>query len=194
MGSGLAKGYLPSHRYLNEGCTSKMNEASSEMTSGSRILSSLLGGINLIVLVPMGYETQAHGVGFWEFLFVLIGVYYAYTGVRHIISAHDRLAWFDPSQGRVQFPQKGIFASIRYPVGAGFMRINIATVLLFRSFAVIPVALVFGALWFMLAKIQDDSRIERYGTDYVEYMRRTGMFRGKGEQGLRLQDSGYGMY
>ncbi|MFW9908034.1 MAG: methyltransferase family protein [Candidatus Thorarchaeota archaeon] len=163
-------------------------------STGYNAFPALLGGINIIVALQVGLGTQTFGVGFWDFLFVLLGAYWAYKCASYIMKAHESREAKIRTQEITEFPKKGIYAKIRHPVGAAFIYFNMACVLLFRSVPLITVALVFGACWFILAVFQDRLLIKKFGAEYQQYMMNAGMFRGKGEHGQRLQDSGYGMY
>ncbi|MHA1909524.1 MAG: methyltransferase family protein [Candidatus Thorarchaeota archaeon] len=171
-----------------------MSDYSVDRNSGVNTFPALLGGLNIIVLIQIGLSSMTVGVGFWDFLFVLAGGYFAVKTVRYMTRAHESKKTKIRTQELESFPKKGIYSKIRHPVGAAFIYLNIACVLLFRSYALITVAFVFGAMWFILAKYQDDLLIKRFGEEYKEHIERVGMFRGKGDTSQRLQDSGYSMY
>jgi len=172
-----------------------MNDYKTEDGYGTNVFPSLLGGLNLIVLLQVGLTTQTFGVDFWEALFVALGAYWTIKGIRYIASAHDFKETKVRTQDLEEFPKKGIYAKIRHPVGAGFIYINIGVTLLFRSIILLTSVLpFFGAMWFILAKYQDSILVKKFDEDYIQHMERVGMFRGKGDYTQRLQDSGYGMY
>lgn len=161
---------------------------------GTNAFPGLLGGLNLIILLSIGWGTQTFGVDFWEALFVTVGAYCTIKGIRYIVSAHEHKETKVRTQDLEEFPTKGIYARIRHPVGAGYIYINIGVMLLFRSITLLSVVIFFGAIWFMLARYQDSLLIKKFDEDYLKHMERVGMFRGKGDYTQRLQDSGYGMY
>ncbi len=171
-----------------------MTDSPASENFGANAFPSLLGGLNLLVSIGIGLASQTSGVGFWDALFVLAGAYFIVKGIRYISQANDIRQTRIRTQELQSFPKKGIYRRIRHPIGTAFIYINIALCLLFRSFALISVAAVFGALWFMLARYQDNILLEKFDEKYSEYMTRAGMFRGKGDMSERLQDSGYGMY
>ena len=155
-----------------------MSDYNVDRKTGVNAFPAIIGGLNLIALIQIGLTTMSVGAGFWDFLFVLAGGYFAIKTVRYLTQAHESKKT----------------SKIRYPVGASFIYLNIACILLFRSYALITVALIFGAVWFILAKYQDQILIQRFGEDYEEHMEHVGMFRGKGDTSQRLKDSGYEMY
>ncbi len=177
-----------------EGRILTMSDYNVDRKTGVNVYPAILGGLNLIILIQIGLTSMAVEVGFWDFLFVLAGGYFAIKTVRYMIQAHDSKKTKIRTQELESFPTKGIYSKIRHPVGASFIYLNIACILLFRSFSLITVALIFGAIWFILAKYQDNILIQRFGGEYEEHMKHAGMFRGRGDTSQRLQDSGYGMY
>lgn len=171
-----------------------MSDYNVDKKKGYNAFPALLGGLNLIIVIQIGIGTQTAGVGFWDLIFVLAGAYFSYKTARYIVQAHEEKETKSRTQELVSFPKKGIYSKIRHPVGAAFIYFNIACVLLFRSISLITVVPVFAALWFILAKYQDGKLIEKFGEEYEDYMVAAGMFRGKGDYGQRLANSGYDMY
>ena len=171
-----------------------MSDYNVDRKTGVNAFPALLGGLNLLALIQIGLTTMPVGAGFWDFLFVLAGGYFAIKTVRYMTQAHESKKTKIRTQELKSFQKEGIYSKIRYPVGASFIYLNIACILLFRSYALITVALIFGAVWFILAKYQDQILIQRFGEDYEEHMEHVGMFRGKGDTSQRLKDSGYEMY
>jgi protein-S-isoprenylcysteine O-methyltransferase Ste14 len=159
------------------------------------IYPAILAFINFAVILPIGWMNMAYTVGFWDFLFVLIGCYLSYKFIKYITRAHEhKEARVKPNQ-QEEIVKEGIYKQIRHPVAAGVLYMNIAYVFLFRTFALIPVLPVFFALWYILAKHKDQILLRKFGNHYKDYMQTTGMFRGKGEpEQVRIQKSGYDMY
>jgi len=171
-----------------------MSDDGVDRKKGVNAFPAILGGVNLIAILQVGLSTMTMGVGFWDFLFIIIGAYFSLKTVRYISKAHESKKTKIRTQDLASFPKKGIYSKIRHPIGAAFLYLNIASVLLFRSIGLITVALVFGAMWFILAKYQDNILINQFGEEYEEHMNHVGMFRGKGDTSQRLQDTGYSMY
>ena len=93
-----------------------------------------------------------------------------------------------------EFPSKGIYATIRQPVASAFIYMNLAYVCFYRTFAMIPVVAVFIAVWYMLARYEDQVLLSKFGDEYKEYMRSTALVRGGSDEQQRLASSGYDMY
>ncbi|MBD3408256.1 MAG: hypothetical protein GF411_19190 [Candidatus Lokiarchaeota archaeon] len=157
-------------------------------------LPTLLAILNLLVVIPIGYYNMTHGIGFWDILFALVGVYFAWKFIRYIIAANSNVRGRLNPNYATEIISEGIYADIRYPIGAAFIYMNIAFVFLFRAIALIPVIPFFGFLWFIMAKRHDEAMLRNFGDKYKQYMLGTGLLRGSGSTGGRLATSGYGMY
>lgn len=159
------------------------------------VFPAILAFINFAVILPIGWMNMSYTVGFWDFIFVLVGCYLAYKFMKYMSQAHEyKEARVKPNQ-QEEIVKEGIYAKIRHPIAAGILYMNIAYVCFFRTFALIPVLPVFFALWYVLAKYKDTVLLGKFGDTYKEYMQSTGMFRGKGEPDtVRIQKSGYDMY
>ena len=154
----------------------------------------LIALINFSVLLILTMDYMANSVELWDFIFILAGVYFSMKFVRLMKGAHDFPQTRTSPSDRESFPTKGIYASIRNPVGAACIYMNIAYVCFARSFALIPVVPVFIALWYIYASYEERIMIKRFGDEYREYMKGTSMFRGGGFDQQRLASSGYDMY
>lgn len=93
-----------------------------------------------------------------------------------------------------EFPVKGIYARIRQPVSSAIIYMNLAYVCFYRSFAMIPVVSAFIAVWYFIARYEDQLMLAQFGDEYKEYMKSTAMIRGGSEEQQRLASSGYDMY
>jgi protein-S-isoprenylcysteine O-methyltransferase Ste14 len=156
---------------------------------------AILAFINFAIILPIGWMNMSYTVGFWDFLFVLIACYLTYKFMKYLSLAHEyKEAQVKPDQ-QEEIVKEGIYAEIRHPVAAGVLYMNIAYVLFFRTFALIPFILIFVYSWYGLARYKDTILLRRFGESYKEYMQTTGMFRGKGKpETVRIQKSGYDMY
>ena len=93
-----------------------------------------------------------------------------------------------------EFPNKGIYRKIRQPVSAASIYMNLAYVCFFRSFAMIPLVSIFIALWYMLARYEDQMMLSKFGEEYRVYMKSTALLRGGSDDQERLSSSGYDLY
>ncbi len=130
----------------------------------------------------------------WDFIFVMIGCYFTLKFVRYLSNAHQ----FKHTRIRIsdltEFPNKGIYAKIRQPIAAASIYMNLAYVCFFRSFVLIPIVSVFIAMWYILARYEDQLMLSKFGNEYIVYMKATAMLRGGGNEQQRLESSGYDMY
>ena len=154
----------------------------------------IIAVLNFSVLLFLSMEYMVGTSGLWDFIFVGAGVYCSLKFVRLIKGAHEFQITRVSPLNRTSFPRKGIYATIRHPVGAGAIYMNIAYACFVRSFALITVIPIFVALWYIYAAYEEKIMLERFGVEYREYMRATSMFRGSGFDQQRLASSGYDMY
>ena len=150
--------------------------------------------INFGGLLWYGSSVMRPTADLWDFIFVMIGCYFTLKFVRYLSNAHQ----FKHTRIRIadmtEFPNKGIYANIRQPISAASIYMNLAYVCFFRSFALIPVVSVFIAMWYILARYEDQLMLSKFGKDYKEYMKVTAMLRGGDSEQQRLASSGYDMY
>jgi len=93
-----------------------------------------------------------------------------------------------------EFPSQGIYTKIRQPISSAIIYMNLAYACFFRSFALIPAISIFIAIWYILARYEDNLMLSRFGEEYKEYMKATAMLRGGSDEQQRLASSGYDMY
>ena len=154
----------------------------------------MIAVINFSVLILLTMQYMSPSVELWDFIFVAGGVYFSMKFIRLIRAAHEFEETRVSVETRNSFPTEGIYASIRNPVGAACIYMNIAYVCFTRSFALVPIVPIFIALWYILAAYEEKILIQRFGDEYREYIRATNMFRGSGFDQQRLASSGYDMY
>jgi len=154
----------------------------------------LLAIINFGGLIWYGAGLMRITADLWDFIFVAAGIYFTLKFIRYMSNAHQF------KQTRLQpgdiddFPSKGIYAKIRQPISAAFIYMNIAYVCFFRSFQLIPAVAVFVAMWYMLARYEDQLMLSKFGNSYNEHVKKTAMLRGGSGDQQRLVSSGYDMY
>ena len=154
----------------------------------------LLAIINFGSLLWFGVSLMRPTAGLWDFIFVAIGCYFTLKFVRYLAGAHQfKQTRLRPSDME-DFPSKGIYRKIRQPVSAAIIYMNLAYICFYRSFAMIPAAAIFIALWYMLARYEDQLMLSQFGEEYKVYMRSTAMLRGGSDEQQRLASSGYDMY
>ncbi|MBY8997972.1 MAG: hypothetical protein KGD60_09580 [Candidatus Thorarchaeota archaeon] len=150
--------------------------------------------INFSGLLWFGASYMRITADLWDYIFVAIGCYFTLKFVRYLSKAHQfKHTRIRPSD-LTEFPNKGIYAKIRQPISAASIYMNLAYVCFFRSFVLIPAVSVFIAMWYILARYEDQLMLSKFGNDYKEYMKATAMLRGGDSEQLRLASSGYDMY
>lgn len=157
-------------------------------------LRPLFAIINFGGLLLFGASYMRPTADLWDFIFVLIGCYFTLKFVRYLSNAHQFKHTRIRLSDLTDFPNKGIYAKIRHPIAAASIYMNLAYVCFFRSFALIPVVSVFIAMWYILARYEDQLMLSKFGNAYREYMKSTAMLRGGDSEQQRLASSGYDMY
>ncbi len=154
----------------------------------------LLAIINFGGLLWYGVPLMRTTADLWDFIFVAIGCYFTLKFIRNLTQAHR----FEQTRIRPssinEFPSEGIYSRIRQPVSSAIIYMNLAYVCFYRSLAMIPVVSVFVALWYLVARYEDQMMLTKFGDEYKEYMKTTAMLRGGGDEQQRLASSGYDMY
>ena len=150
--------------------------------------------INFGGLLLWGASYMRPTADLWDFIFVMIGCYFTLKFVRYLSNAHQFRQTRIRLSDLTEFPNKGIYAQIRQPIAAAAIYMNLAYVCLFRSFALIPVVSVFVAMWYILARYEDQMLLSKFGNEYKEYMKATALLRGGDSEQQRLASSGYDMY
>ncbi len=171
-----------------------MSEDNSTEVEENNFYPFILGVLNFSILLPLAIQYMSYTVELWDFIFVLVGVYFSLKFINLIRAAHEFQETRESPQTRISFPTKGIYSKIRHPVAAACMYMNIAYVCFTRSFALIPIIPIFIAIWYLFAAYEERILISRFGDEYREYMKETSMVRGGGYDQQRLASSGYDMY
>ena len=154
----------------------------------------LLAIINFGGLLWFGVGFMRPTADLWDFIFVTFGCYFTLKFVRYLSNAHQFKQTRTHPSDMTDFPSKGIYAKIRQPVSAATIYMNMAYVCFIRSFVLIPVISVFIAMWYILARYEDQMMLSKFGNEYKEHMKKTAMLRGGGGEQQRLVSSGYDMY
>ncbi len=150
--------------------------------------------INFSILLWMGVGLMRNSAELWDFIFVAFGCYFTLKFVRYLSNAHQFKQTRIQPNDMTEFPNKGIYAKIRQPISAATIYMNMAYVCFIRSFALIPAVAVFIAMWYILARYEDQVMLTKFGNEYREYMKTTAMLRGGDSEQQRLASSGYDMY
>ena len=154
----------------------------------------MLAIINFGGLLWFGIGIMRPTANLWDFIFVAVGCYFTLKFVRYLSNAHQFKQTRNHPNDMTEFPNKGIYAKIRQPVSAATIYMNMAYVCFIRSFALIPVVAVFIAMWYILARYEDQLMLSKFGNEYKEHMKRTALLRGGSDEQERLASSGYDMY
>jgi protein-S-isoprenylcysteine O-methyltransferase Ste14 len=150
--------------------------------------------VNFAILILYGVGLMKPTAELWDFIFVAVGCYFTLKFVRYLAGAHQFKETRMQTRDMPEFPSKGIYRKIRQPVSAASIYMNLAYVCFFRSLAMIPLVSIFIALWYMLARYEDQMMLSKFGEEYKVYMKSTALLRGGSDEQERLASSGYDMY
>ncbi len=166
----------------------------SENAGSYNYLRPILAIFNFVGLLWFGIGFISPTAELWDFIFVAIGCYFTLKFVRYLSNAHQFKQTRMKPNDMAEFPSQGIYAKIRQPISSAIIYMNLAYACFFRSFALIPAISIFIAIWYILARYEDDLMLARFGEEYKEYMKTTAMLRGGSDEQQRLASSGYDMY
>ena len=136
----------------------------------------ILIGANSAILLIVGIIFARRELGFWDGISITIGAFllamffiFIY-GTRKIKQIHMK-------PGRVdELITSGPYAVVRHPNYTGAILMNIAFLLFFRTLWLVPVIGFFTWLWYLEAKHEEIELIAKFGIQYKNYARTTGMF------------------
>jgi protein-S-isoprenylcysteine O-methyltransferase Ste14 len=171
-----------------------MSESGENELPENNIAPLLIGILDFGLLLMFAMPLMSPSAEWWDFVFVGVGVYLTIKFIHCFNDANDDPLTRVSPQDRNAIPKEGIYARIRHPVAAGAIYLNIAYIFFFRSLFLIPIVPVFASIWYIYAKNEERIMLGKFGDEYREYMRSTGMFRGSSFDQQRLSSSGYGMY
>lgn len=171
-----------------------MSDSESIVVDDNNYYPALIAIMNFSVLLLLAMQYMVSTAGLWDFIFVGAGVYFSMKFIRLVRGAHEFEETRVSPKDRTSFLKEGIYSTIRHPIGAAAIYMNIAYLCFVRSLVLVTVIPVFIALWYIYAAYEERIMIERFGDDYREYMQTTSMFRGSGYDQQRLASSGYDMY
>ncbi len=84
--------------------------------------------------------------------------------------------YWSKEEGKGQLVTSGIYATIRHPQYTGFMLITLGMLLEWATVPLLIMWPILGVLYYRLARKEEAQMEKEFGSQYVEYKRRTGMF------------------
>ena len=136
----------------------------------------LLVAINFSILLLVGIVFVRKQVGLWDYVSIAAG------GVLVLVFWASLVATHKIQQIRVnpedvdKIVTHGPYRVMRHPNYAGFLCMNIAYLLFFRTPYLVPFICVFGTLWYFEARHEERVLMTKFGGAYEKYMASTGMF------------------
>ncbi len=84
--------------------------------------------------------------------------------------------YWSKEEGKGQLVTSGIYAFIRHPQYTGFMLITLGMLLEWATVPLLIMWPILSVLYYRLARKEEAQMEKEFGSQYVEYKRRTGMF------------------
>lgn len=140
------------------------------------IFPPILVGINFFILIVTGIIFLRKEIKIWDCIFISIGIILTIIFIVLLILTHRIEQIHMKPENVDKLVTVGPYSILRHPNYAGIIYMNIACLLLFRSFWLLPIIIVFIGFWFLEARYEERILINKFGKAYKEYMIYTGMF------------------
>lgn len=120
-------------------------------------------------------HTLGQYIGLWG---MYIGIAAMLAGVALVISGWKQIhkEYWSKEQGQGKLVQTGIYRYIRHPQYIGFFMITLGMMLEWATIPLIILYVLLLALYYRLARREEDDMEKEFGQEYIEYKRKTKMF------------------
>ena len=146
------------------------------MKKGFYLFPPILVGINFAILLPVGIVFLRTELSLWDWGSIAIGAVLTIVFFLSLILTHkDEQTHMKPSDVD-KLITNGLYSVVRHPSYSGTILMNIAYLCFFRTLWLIPLICVFAVLWYLEARHEERTLIEKFGESYQNYIRATGMF------------------
>jgi len=136
----------------------------------------ILVAINFVVLLPIGIIFVKKNLGILDYISIGIGAILTILFILSFILTH-RVEQVHRKPDKVEvLVTDGIYSRIRHPSYAGIVLLNLAYLLFFRTYFLIPPVILFIMLWYLEAKYEESILLNKFGNEYRKYMKRAWMF------------------
>jgi protein-S-isoprenylcysteine O-methyltransferase Ste14 len=120
-------------------------------------------------------HTLVEYIGFWG---MYVGIVISLIGVALVISGWKQIHkdYWSKEEGQGKLVTNGIYKYIRHPQYTGFFMITFG---MMSEWATLPLIILYSlllVLYYKLAKKEESDIEKEFGSDYVEYKKRTKMF------------------
>ena len=105
------------------------------------------------------------------YVFYLLGILFVVLGWKEIFKRY-----WSKEEGKGELVTNGIYAYIRHPQYTGFMLITLAMIFEWATLPLLIMWPLLAAIYHRLAKREEADMEAEFGSKYVEYRRKTGMF------------------
>lgn len=120
-------------------------------------------------------HTLGQYIGLWG---MYIGIAAMLVGAALVISGWKQIhkEYWSKEAGQGKLVQTGIYRYIRHPQYIGFFLITLGMMLEWATIPLIILYVLLLALYYRLARREEDDMEKEFGQEYVEYKRKTKMF------------------
>lgn len=136
----------------------------------------ILTAVNFSILLFVGIVFVRKQIVLWDYVSIAAGGALVATFVASLVSTHKIEQVRVKPEDVDKLVTDGPYQVVRHPNFAGFICMNIAYLLFFRTLYLVPFICVFVTLWYLEAKHEEKVLMAKFGQSYENYMASTGMF------------------
>jgi len=136
----------------------------------------VLAGVNFVTLLPLGIIFIREELSFWDCISIAIGGILTIIFIVSLVSTHKIEQTHMKPNDVDKLITKGLYSIVRHPNFTGIICMNFAYLFFFRTLWLIPPICVFFVLWYFEARFEESVLITKFGEEYRNYMKTTGMF------------------
>ena len=136
----------------------------------------ILTAVNFSILLFVGIVFVRKQIVLWDYLSIAAGGVLVVVFVASLVSTHKIEQVLVNPEDVDKLVTDGPYQVVRHPNFAGFICMNIAYLLFFRTLYLVPFICVFITLWYLEAKHEEKVLMAKFGEAYESYMVSTGMF------------------
>ena len=136
----------------------------------------ILTVFNFSILLFLGIVFVGKQIVLWDYVSIASGGVLVVVFLASLVSTHkiEQVRVNPEDVGKLA--TDGPYQAVRHPNFAGFICMNIAYLLFFRTLYLVPFICVFVTLWYLEAKHEEKVLIAKFGEAYESYIVSTGMF------------------
>ena len=152
------------------------DERKISMKKGFYIFPPILVGINFATLLPVGIIFLRTELNLWDYVSIAVGGILTIMFIASLVLTH-RIEQVHMKPDDVdKLITSGPYSIARHPSYSGTILVNVAYLFFFRTLWLIPLICIFSVLWYLEARHEERVLTAKFGEEYTNYMKTTGMF------------------